>query len=285
MIAIFKELTTEDALKEIEAGAEKRTGLYVDMNDAESRKYVKTEASFISGIRKKLDTARIFKTKKSKQDIDAEFKMIDDRLIAANLCYSTLIDEHKAERKAILDQEKAAKQARLDAAQFESDHEIGLILNEKFERDLVDAEKERIAHEERLKEEGAKQARIEAENKAKADTERLKREKQYAIDREIEATAKAKQAIEDAKLLAERTEETRLRDIEYAKQQEIKRQEDELKRIADEKAKREANKKYIHKIKCEILDDLMSADVPEVYARNAVRALFLRKIRHVSVDF
>jgi len=59
-IAIFKEVTTESALIELEAEGKKYDGLYVDMDKAPERKYVKDKAAFIAGLLKKLDRTRIF---------------------------------------------------------------------------------------------------------------------------------------------------------------------------------------------------------------------------------
>ena len=43
-IVIFKDLTTNDYLDQLKEESEKYTGLYVDMNVPEQRKYVKDKA-------------------------------------------------------------------------------------------------------------------------------------------------------------------------------------------------------------------------------------------------
>ena len=62
-ITLFKEITTEEALSKLEADGKKYTGLYVDMEDKEQRKYVKDSAALIIGLLKKVDRARIDKSK------------------------------------------------------------------------------------------------------------------------------------------------------------------------------------------------------------------------------
>ncbi|MCP3700562.1 MAG: hypothetical protein GY920_18920, partial [Aliivibrio sp.] len=58
-IAIFEGTVTEDALKALEAEAEKYEGLYVDMSDAKQRKFVKDNSSSIKSILKDIDRKRI----------------------------------------------------------------------------------------------------------------------------------------------------------------------------------------------------------------------------------
>ncbi len=50
-IAIFQEITTEELLTELEADGVKYQGLYVDMNDAKQRKYVKDSAAKVADTR------------------------------------------------------------------------------------------------------------------------------------------------------------------------------------------------------------------------------------------
>ena len=49
-ITIFKELTTEEQLVELQLEADKYTGLYVDMSNAPERKYVKETCIFCNGL-------------------------------------------------------------------------------------------------------------------------------------------------------------------------------------------------------------------------------------------
>ena len=106
-IVIFKALTSNEALAEIELQSEKFVGLTVDMDDAKERKKVKDSELLISDILKRVDRARIDYSKDHKAKVEAEAAMIVDRLTAANKPLTDLTDAYKAKRKQILDAEKA----------------------------------------------------------------------------------------------------------------------------------------------------------------------------------
>ncbi|MCP4987608.1 MAG: hypothetical protein GY928_16580 [Colwellia sp.] len=176
-IAIFKEITTDDYLAELKEESEKYTGLYVDMNNAPERKYVKEKAELVSGLIKKLDRARIDKSKEYKQQVEKEAADIKEQLEIINSPFTLLIDGYKAERKKVLDAEKARKQAILDAEQLELDHELALFMNSTFEADRVKA-----IQEER---EAEKARQIEREEYA-AQQVKLAEERQIAQQRQAE---------------------------------------------------------------------------------------------------
>jgi hypothetical protein len=112
-IVIFKELTTNESLIEIELQSKKFVGLTVDMDDAKERKKVKDSAQLISDILKRVDRARIDHSKDYKAKVEAEATMIVDRLSVANKPLTDLTDAYTAKRKQILDAEKA-RQSTID---------------------------------------------------------------------------------------------------------------------------------------------------------------------------
>ena len=128
-IVIFKEITTNEVLLELEAESKKYEGLHVDMEDREQRKFVKDKASLVSGILKKLDRARIDESKSYKVKVEKEALDIKERLEIINLPFTALIDAHKAERAAILAEEKAIREAKELAIQIEIDHEDAIQYN------------------------------------------------------------------------------------------------------------------------------------------------------------
>ena len=137
---------------------------------------------------------------------------------------------------------EAAEAARLKAEKLaeekENDHEFALMMADKFDRDLKDAQEEaakiaKEAHEreleieakriKRFEEEAAEAARIEAEAKAKAEIERVEREKRELVEREQIAKDQAEQAKrsriaaeERAKVQAENAEIARLEAVKQA---------------------------------------------------------------------
>ena len=175
-IVIFKELTTNDYINQLEEESKKYTGLYVDMNNAPERKYVKDKAYDIQQLLKTIDTERIKETKRYKSVVENEANEIKERLINANMPFTLLIEEHKAERAKILADEKRVIAWREAAEQKENDHEMALLINKTFEFDK--AELIRIKHE------SDEQFRIDAELKAAANqiliNEAIERDKIYA---------------------------------------------------------------------------------------------------------
>ena len=164
-IQIFKDVTTEDVLIELEAEAEKYDGLYVDMDDLKQRTYVKNGASKINELLKVLDRKRIDESKQYKAKVEAEAKSIRERLEAANKPYTLLIDAHKEKRAKILAEEKAEAKAKEDFKQLQIDHEMAILMNNEYDRNYESmiaererAEKERLAEIERQKDAAAEQA-------------------------------------------------------------------------------------------------------------------------------
>jgi hypothetical protein len=109
-IVIFKALTTNEALVEIELQSEKFLGLTVDMDNAKERKQVKDSAQLINDILKRVDRARIDHAKDYKAKVEAEATMIVNRLTIANKPLTDLTDAYTAKRKQILDAEKARQE-------------------------------------------------------------------------------------------------------------------------------------------------------------------------------
>jgi hypothetical protein len=157
-VTIFTELTTTEKLAEITKESEKYIGLYVEMSDPKQRKYVKDQAESIKSIRKNLNTARIKKIKDYTLNVKSEFDSIDLILEKANEPFTLLIDDFAAERKAILDKEKAEKLAIEKAAQKEVDHEWAIILDKSYLADKLASEKAQEEHDEAI--------RIDATNRA-----------------------------------------------------------------------------------------------------------------------
>lgn len=179
-IAIFSEVTTEQALIELEAIAKDYTGLYVDMSDKEQRKYVNDKAALINDLLKKIDRTRIDTAKAYKAKVEAEAKAITARLIDANKPFTLLIDDWKAERKRVLDAEKLHKAAVELAAKIELDHEFALAINEAETLKAKIAKQEAAEAQEKLEAEMVERAKKEIEQQeqvrqAHEESERLKR--------------------------------------------------------------------------------------------------------------
>lgn len=193
-IVLFNDITTEETLRQLEVTGDKYKDLYVDMNDKEQRKYVKDSASVINDMLKKLERARIDKTKEYKARVEAEAKSIRERLQEANEPFTALIDAYNIERKKILDAKKA-READIELAKLiESDYEIALILNTQWDNDKEKREAERKsaqeAHDKEVAERAieAEKSRIEAEENRK-EAERIIRESDIENKRAVNNAA------------------------------------------------------------------------------------------------
>ncbi|MRT14963.1 hypothetical protein GJV07_22050 [Enterobacteriaceae bacterium RIT711] len=200
------------------------------------------------------------------------------------------LTEWEAEQERIKQEEEANRKAEEDRKQFEADHEIALLLNDKFDRDAAEAkaeaERQRIAHEEELKSQAAEQAKREAAEAAQREIdaaaarerdallakERAEREAKEAADlAERNRIAAEQQAESDKKAAAEKAERDKQEAIAEEKRKaqaeadRIKREADEKervrlaeeKRIADEAAARAANEKHRKVVGTEIVSALL----------------------------
>lgn len=252
------------------------------------------------------------------KDLVSDWKEKAKKVDASRRAMREALDELKAEaRKPLteweeeqerLKQEEAERLAaeRL-AAEIESAHEIGLLMNEKFDRDAADAAaeaerqrqeeerrraQEQAEREERLKQEAADQARAEAERKAQEENDRIERERRDALRREEEARQRAEQAERDriaaeerAKAQAEQAEREKAEAEERARQQEIQRQQAEQDRIRREQEQREANNRHVSGIRRQAKESLMGLGMDEAMAKRIVLAIHSGNIANVKITY
>jgi hypothetical protein len=173
-VVLFKDLTTDEHLTELEANAEEYNGLYVDMDVSEQRKYVKGKAADIKDIIKRVNSARIKKSKDYRLLVETEASSIISRLEKANEPFTLLIEDYDAARKVILDAEKASKLAIEAAAQKVVDHEYAILLDKSYLADKLEAEKLQFEHDEKI--------RVDAEENARLSIIRAKEVADQAIE-------------------------------------------------------------------------------------------------------
>lgn len=230
-----------------------------------------------------------------------ECDTIRDQILAPRAAWDIEQERIKAEEEARIAAEKLA-------AQIEADHEIALLLNDKFDRDAAEAkaeaERQRIAHEEEIKRQAVEQARIEAEQKAQQEREAAARREAdlKAAKEKAEADAKAvqeraereaKEAQERTARLAQEAREQAEREKQAAiaeEQRKAKAAEDvrlaEEKRIADEAAARAANEAHRKKIGTEIVTALLGhTSLTREQAIEVLVALKDSKIPHTRITY
>ena len=154
--------TTEAALCEIETEAASYSGLHVDMDEPEQRKYVKAKAAIINDILKRIERAEIDLPKGYRKLVKDEAAPIKKRLMDANTPFTLLLDEYNKKRKAELDAEKAIKDAEALAIQKDIDHEFALLLDKSHAADKAEAERLHAERDDKIREQAAADA-VEAE--------------------------------------------------------------------------------------------------------------------------
>ncbi|MBD8155032.1 hypothetical protein [Pantoea agglomerans] len=198
------------------------------------------------------------------------------------------------ERLRIEAEQKAAEEAL--KKQIESDHEMALLLNDKFDRDAAEAkaeaERQRAAHEEEIRRQAAEQARIEAEQAAQRERESAaKREADLQAAKEkAEADAKAAQerAEREAQQARERAEREKQAAIEAeqrkAREAEAARLAEE-KRIADESAARAADVAHRKSVNNKALADLVAVGLTEEQARTVITAIAKGEVTSIRITY
>ncbi len=266
-MAVF---TTKEQLDPIIEAIEKEArSLVPDVSTRKGRDAIASMAHKVARSKTYIDNAGkdlVAELKALPKQIDESRRIVRERLEALKDEVRRPLTEWEAEQERIkaeeamnaLHTEALLMNEEFDrqrAAQIEADHEMALLMNDKFDRDREEQrrqeEQAQREHEERIKQEAADKAKREAEEKHKADLE-------AAARREADEKARADAAERKQKEDADRAEREKQEAIaaEQRKAQEeadrIKRENEqkeaarlaEEKRIADEKAKREADVKH-----------------------------------------
>ena len=319
-LTVFK---SADQIEEILARVEREVMSFVpDVTTAKGRKEIASLAyrvsqtkSYLDGLGKDL----VADLKEVPKLIDANRKTVRDRLDALRDKARQPFTEWEEEQERIKAEEQARIKAEEDRKRFESDHEIALLMNEKHDREAKEkaeeAERQRIAHEEELKRQAAEQAKREAEERAAAELAAAKKREEDAIAAKAQAELLAKQAQEraerEAKEAQERTaklaqeareqaerekqeaiaaeqrkaQEEAARIKREAEQKEAARQAEE-KRIADEKAKREANVKHRKAIGTDIVNALTAnTSISREQAIEVLTAMINGLVPHNNINY
>lgn len=308
-LTVFK---SADQIEEILQKVEREVMSFVpDVTSAKGRKEIASLAyrvsqtkSYLDGLGKDL----VAELKEVPKLIDANRKTVRDRLDALRDKARQPYTDWEAEQERIKAEEEARIAADKLAAQIESDHEIALLLNEKFDRDAAEAkaeaERKRIAHEEEIKRRAVEQAKIEAEQKAqqereeaarreaelKAKAEQAERDRIAAQER---AEREAKEAQERTARLAQEARDQAERDKQAAiaeEQRKAKAAEDarlaEEKRIADEAAARAADVKHRKAINNQAKANLIAnAGLTEEQAIAVITAIAKGTISAITINY
>ncbi|KLP86807.1 hypothetical protein [Enterobacter asburiae] len=182
------------------------------------------------------------------------------------------------------------------AAKFEADHEMALLMNDKFDRDREEqrrqAEQAQRERDERLKQEAADKAKREAEERHKAELDAAARREaeekaraELAERQRVEAEQRAAREKQEAEARAEREKEE-------AVAAERRRQEEaeaarlaEEQRKAEEEARRAADKEHRRTVNRRVYADLIAQGIPEEFAQKAVLAIAGGKVQDAHIKY
>lgn len=276
----------------------KGRGVYISMAST-----VRRTKTFIDDAGKNL----VAEMKKRPALVDASRKKVRDALDELAVEIRRPATEWESEQERIKAEKAARVKAENDRKQFESDHEIALLMNDAFDREAKtkaeEAERQRIAHEEELKRQAAEQAKREAEEKAAAELAAAQKREADAIAAKAQAELLAKQAQEraeqeakDAAAKAEADKQAAI-EAEQRKSQEeadrIKREAEakeaerlaEEKRIADEAAARAADVEHRRAINAAAVQALIDQGVPDDWAKACVVAIARGKVPATTINY
>lgn len=248
---------------------------------------------------KELDNLKKEREAKRKSDLEGRVEVI--RTIAENMAESHS-SEIMGAMNAMQEEEcgdfyeytehalKARNQARKDLATLyektlkaETEAEELAKLRKEAEERAIKEREEQIRREASAKAEAEK---LEAQEREKAAEEAKLKAEQAKVEAENRAIEAEKQAKIDAELAAKKAKEDAEKAAEAARLAEVARQEAEAKRVADEKAKREANKRHVGEIRKAAKEALMSlCGLSEDQAKAVVLAINSDNVPNVSIKY
>jgi len=307
-LTVFK---SADQIEEILQKVEREVMSFVpDVTTVKGRKQIASLAyrvsqtkSYLDGLGKDL----VAELKEVPKLIDANRKTVRDRLDALRDKARQPVTDWETEQDRIKAEEEAWIAAEKLAAQIDSDHEIALLLNDKFDRDAAEAkaeaERQGAAYEEEIRRQAAGQARIEAEQaaqrereaaakreadlqaakeKAEADSkaaqERAEREAREAQERVERQAQEAREKAEREKQAAIEAEQRKAREAEAARLAEEKR-------IADEAAARAADVAHRKSVNNKALADLVTVGLTEEMARTVITAIAKGEVTAIRITY
>ena len=256
--------------------------------------------------------------KEAVKPAEAEIKRFVDACDALRDEVRRPLTEWEVEQDRLKAEEDARKEAEALALKVASDHEVALLMNDKFDRDLADKKTEEarqaaILAEQKKKEAEEREAAIrrEAEEKAKRDAEaKAQAEIDAANQRESALKAKAEQAERDRialelkaevdrKAAADKAEREKQEAIEAERKKaqeeadRIKRESEakeaariaEEKRIKEEADRRAADVENRRAVNQKALAELVSEGIPEECAKKCIKAIAKGLITSIKINY
>ncbi|MGG1954331.1 cell envelope biogenesis protein TolA [Enterobacter cloacae] len=295
-MTVFK---SADQIEDILQKVEREVMSFVpDVTTAKGRKEIASLAykvaqtkTYLDGLGKDL----VAELKEIPKLIDANRKTVRDRLDELKEKARQPLTDYEVEQERIKQEEEAQRAAEELSKKIEADHEMALLMNDAFDRELAEKkaeqERQRIAHEEEIKRQAEERAKREAEEKAAAEIAAAKKREEDAIAAKAQAELLAKQEKEKAERDAKEALERAEREKQEAIEAERKKAQDEAdrirreaeakeaarlaeeKRIKDEEERRAQDKAHRKEVNNKILADLIKAGASEDVAKSIITAI------------
>ncbi|WP_234115212.1 cell envelope biogenesis protein TolA [Enterobacter roggenkampii] len=295
-MTVFK---SADQIEDILQKVEREVMSFVpDVTTAKGRKEIASLAykvaqtkTYLDGLGKDL----VAELKEIPKLIDANRKTVRDRLDELKEKARQPLTDYEVEQERIKQEEEAQRAAEELAKKIEADHEMALLMNDAFDRELAEKkaeqERQRIAHEEEIKRQAEERSKREAEEKAAAEIAAAKKREEDAIAAKAQAELLAKQEKEKAERDAKEALERAEREKQEAIEAERKKAQDEAdrirreaeakeaarlaeeRRIKDEEERRAQDKAHRKEVNNKILADLIKAGASEDVAKNIINAI------------
>ncbi|EBK9676254.1 cell envelope biogenesis protein TolA [Salmonella enterica] len=295
-MAVFKSANQiEDILQKVEREV---MSFVPDVSTAKGRKEIASLAykvaqtkTYLDGLGKDL----VAELKELPKLIDANRKTVRDRLDELKEKARQPLTNYEDEQERIKKEEEERRAAEELAKKIEADHEMALLMNDAFDRDLAEKkaeeQRQRIAHEEEIKRQAEEKANREAEEKAAAEIAAAKKREEEAIAAKARAELLAIQEKEKAELEAKEALDRAEREKQEAIEAERKKAQEEAdrirreaeakeaarlaeeKRIKDEEERRAKDKAHRKEVNNKILSDLLKAGASEEVAKNIITAI------------
>lgn len=293
---VFK---SADQIEDILQKVEREVMSFVpDVTTAKGRKEIASLAykvaqtkTYLDGLGKDL----VAELKEIPKLIDANRKTVRDRLDELKEKARQPLTNYEDEQERIKKEKEEKRAAEELAKNIEADHEMALLMNDAFDRDLAEKkaeeQRQRIAHEEEIKRQAEEKAKREAEEKAAAEIAAAKKREEDAIAAKAQAELLAKQEKEKAEREAKEALDRAEREKQEAIEAERKKAQEEAdrirreaeakeaarlaeeKRIKDEEERRAKDKAHRKEVNNKILSDLLKAGASEEVAKNIITAI------------
>lgn len=286
--------TSDNGLDPIITAIEKEVRSFVpDLTTATGRKAIASLAHKVSRSKVYIDSMGkdlVASMKELPKKIDANRKVMRDRLDALAEEARRPLTEWEAEQERI-ERERLAHEAEIAlAAEIEMAHEIGLLMNEKFDRDKAD----RIERERRDQEERDSRIAREASEKAQREAaERAESERNAAALRDLQAKQEIERLERERVAAEERARKDREESAAREEQARVDAATRERERIAEERRKeeqdrlaRERDKEHRKQLNNQALEDLIAATgIDPEKAKAVIAAIAMKKIRNITINY